>query len=88
VFGLLLDLGDALPELVEHLVEDRDLLQARGEHGPQGGVDVLAVADVDAFERAQGIDRLGRGREQLATSQLAPEADDVTLEVGVAGAAL
>ena len=46
------------PEALEAAIEDRPLLRARHEQGPQPEVDLLAVAEIEMIERPHRLERL------------------------------
>jgi hypothetical protein len=80
--------GNPPPEVVEDLVEDRHIFWLGQEHGTRAQVDVSAVREVHGLHHAQSVDDLRGGRQQLALTELPPEGDGMSLEVGVPGAAL
>src|SRR5436190_724918 len=78
-----LDAGNAPPEVIEHLVEDRDILGLREENRAHAEVDVAAIREVYELHHPQRVDDLRRGRQELARPQLASKRDDVALKIGV-----
>jgi len=64
------------PEALEAAIEDRSLLRARDEQGPQPEVDLLAVAEVEVVEGAHRLERLQRADGQGLAAEECGEAGD------------
>ena len=70
-----------VPKLPEHVIKDRQVVVAGGEHRPQGQVTLPPVRHIHGGQRAQRVRGLLGADGQIAGAQPAAKSNDVGGEI-------